>query len=198
MSTVSPGSDRAMAALAQKHGVHYLDAPVSGGDVGAKAGTLSMMVGGEVEVLRRVEPVLRCMGSRITHCGPVGAGQATKLCNQMMVAANVAGLCEAWNFAQKQGLDWASTFEAVSGGAAASWQLTHLGPRIDQGDFAPGFRVRALQKDLRAVVATAAETHAALCVTPVVQNLLERAARAGDGDAGTHVLARVLATDDQP
>ena len=193
MSTVSPQSDRDMAAYAHAQGVMYLDAPVSGGDVGAKAGTLSMMVGGEHAALERATAVLRCMGSRITYCGPVGAGQATKLCNQMMVAANVAGLCEAWHFAQQQGLDLDTTFEAVSGGAAASWQLTHLGPRIGQGDFEPGFRVRALQKDLRAVAESAAQSGAQLHVVPVVQALLAAAARRGDAERGTHVLAKVFA-----
>ena len=193
MSTVAPQSDRDMAALAHARGVMYLDAPVSGGDVGARAGTLSMMVGGTQEALARARPVLQCMGDRITHCGPVGAGQATKLCNQMMVAANVAGLCEAWDFAQRQGLDLATTFEAVSGGAAASWQLTHLGPRISQGDFDPGFRVRALQKDLRAAAQSAAQSGCRLRVVPVVQALLEAAALAGDAEMGTHVLAKVFA-----
>ncbi len=195
MSTVAPQSDRDLAAKAQAHGVMYLDAPVSGGDVGAKAGTLSMMVGGAPEALERAMPILRCLGSRITHCGTIGAGQATKLCNQMMVAANVAGLCEAWHFARQQGLDLDTTFEAVSGGAAASWQLTHLGPRITRGDFDPGFRVRALQKDLRAVAKSAAQSGATLHLIPVVQALLALAARHGDGEMGTHALAKVFGAE---
>ena len=130
MSTISPAVTRELAAQLSARGVAMLDAPVSGGDTGAKAGTLSIMVGGEADVLERCRPVLEAMGSTITHCGPTGAGQTVKLCNQVAIAGALLGVCEALSLADKSGVDQERMLAAISAGAAGSWQLSNLGPRI--------------------------------------------------------------------
>ena len=192
MSTVAPQSEQALAPLVHTRGGIYLDAPVSGGDVGARAGTLAIMVGGDAAALERVRPVLACMGTKITHCGPVGAGQATKLCNQILVGMNLLATCEAVQFARKMGLDPQTMIDAVSGGAAGSWQLKELGPRLARGDVAPGFMIDLMQKDLRAVMQSAGASRVPLLGTALVQQLFSSAQAHGDGAEGTQALIRVL------
>jgi 3-hydroxyisobutyrate dehydrogenase len=193
MSTVASSTEQRLAAAARARDCTLLDAPVSGGDVGAKAGTLSIMVGGDAAALARVRPILERMGQRITHCGGVGMGQVAKLCNQILVSTNLLAVCEALLFARQQGLDERVMIEAVQHGAAGSWQLANLGPRIVAGDFAPGFRVDLLQKDLRLVLQSAREKLTPLLGTAQVQQLFTLAQAQGEGQAGTQVLGRVLA-----
>jgi 3-hydroxyisobutyrate dehydrogenase len=146
-STISPTATREMSAELAKKGVVMLDAPVSGGDVGARNATLSIMVGGPADVFANVESLLRVMGKTITHCGESGAGQLTKLVNQILVSVTNLAVSEALVFARSNGLDAHKTLSAVSGGAAGSWQLQNLGPRMLEGDFAPGFTIDLQQKD---------------------------------------------------
>ena len=191
-STISPSATREMAAELAKKGATLLDAPISGGDVGAKNATLSIMVGGPEEAFRRVEPLLQHMGKTITHCGPVGSGQLTKLVNQILVSVTNLAVCEALVFARNNGLDPVKTIAALSGGAAGSWQLANLGPRMLKGDFAPGFTIDLQQKDLRLVLEAAKEAKTPLPALSMVHQLFTSAQAAGRGKDGTQALFAVI------
>ncbi len=193
MSTISPAVTRDLAARLSEHGVAMLDAPVSGGDSGARAGTLSIMVGGEADVLERCRPVLEAMGSTITHCGPTGAGQTVKLCNQVAIAGALLGVCEALSLADKSGVDPQRMLTAISAGAAGSWQLSNLGPKIAERDYAPGFMVRLMQKDLRLALEAGADVLQPLPNTSLVHQLYYQLQASGLGEEGTQALARVIA-----
>jgi 3-hydroxyisobutyrate dehydrogenase len=192
MSTAAPGTARRVAAALGKRGVGFLDAPVSGGSWGAEQATLSIMVGGEAGVLERARPVLELFGKGITHCGPVGAGQATKLCNQILCAGHLVAACEALVFARKNGLDPGKMLGAVAGGAAGSWVVNNLAPRMIARDFAPGFMIDLQQKDLRLVLETARETLACLPATALANQLLTAAQAAGHGKLGTQALIETV------
>ncbi|HQI49638.1 MAG TPA: NAD(P)-dependent oxidoreductase, partial [bacterium] len=138
MSTISPAVTRKLAAEIEAKGGEMLDAPVSGGDIGAIAGTLAIMVGGKKEVFERCLPVFQAMGKSVTWVGGHGMGQTVKLCNQILGAVTNLAVCEAVEFARKAGVDPLVMIDAVKGGAAGSWQLTNLGPRMTAGNFAPG------------------------------------------------------------
>src|SRR5579863_4389614 len=144
MSTVSPAAESRIAARLKLAGVDYLDAPVSGGDVGARDGTLAIMVGGEAAAFERARPLFELIGKRITHMGASGAGQMTKLANQVAVALNLEAAAEAIMFAKAGGLDASRVLEAIGAGAAASWQLSNLGPKIIAADFRPGFFIKLI------------------------------------------------------
>src|SRR3984957_8702404 len=162
MSTISPAAERTIATRLKAARVDYLDAPVSGGDVGARDGTLAIMVGGDAAAFERARPLFELMGKRITHMGPSGAGQMTKLANQIAVAINLEAAAEAIKFAKGGGLDASRVVEAIGAGAAASWQLSNLGPKIIAGDYRPGFFIKLIRKDLRLVVEAARESGLAL------------------------------------
>jgi 3-hydroxyisobutyrate dehydrogenase len=192
-STISPAATRDMAAALAAKGAMLLDAPVSGGDVGARQGTLSIMVGGEAAAFAQVQPLLQLMGKTITHCGPSGSGQLTKLVNQILVSVTNMAVCEALVFAKKNGLDLQKTLQAVGGGGAGgSWQLNNLGPRMIAGDFAPGFMVDLQKKDLRLVLEAASESRTALPAASLVSQLFSAAQAAGRGREGTQALFAVL------
>ncbi len=184
-STISPVVARRVAEALAARGVAMLDAPVSGGDVGAKAGTLAMMVGGEAAVFERCLPVLQAMGKTIVHVGPIGAGQVVKLCNQVAGGLNLLAMAEAVALARGAGVDPAKMLEVVSAGAAGSWMLSNLGPRAVAGDFAPGFMVDLMQKDLRLVLETSAETRTPLPGTALVNQLFRMLEARGRGREGT-------------
>lgn len=192
MSTISPSATREIAATVQRGDVEFLDAPVSGGEGGAIAGTLSIMVGGEERTFSMCLPILQAMGKNIIHVGGVGAGQLTKLCNQIAVAVNNLAMSEALIFAAKAGIDLKKMHQAISGGAAGSWQLSNLGPRIFQRDFAPGFMVKLQQKDLRLVLHEADRLQLALPATALVHTLFNALETMGAGDEGTQALVKVL------
>ena len=191
-STISPAATRKMSAALASRGVLMLDAPVSGGDVGARNATLSIMVGGDQQAFERVKPLLGHMGKTITYCGPSGAGQLTKLVNQILVSVTNLAVSEALNFARANNLDEAKTLAAVSGGAAGSWQLTNLGPRMISGDFAPGFMIKLQTKDLRLALEAAKEAGLNLSALNLVQNLFERGMKAGRGNEGTQALFAIV------
>jgi 3-hydroxyisobutyrate dehydrogenase len=191
-STISPAATRAMAEALAKQKIKMLDAPISGGDVGAKNANLSIMVGGESGAFKRVEPLLAHMGKTITYCGKSGAGQLTKLVNQILVTITNMGVCEALVFAKKNGLDLEKTIAAVGSGAAGSWQLANLGPRMIAGDFRPGFTIDLQQKDLRLVLQSAEESQTSLPAASLVHQLFSAAQASGEGRSGTQALFTVL------
>jgi 3-hydroxyisobutyrate dehydrogenase len=191
-STISPAATRQMNAALNAKGAQLIDAPVSGGDVGARNATLSIMAGGDAAAFERVRPLLAHMGKTITYCGPSGAGQLTKLVNQILVTINNLAVCEALTFAQQNGLDPQKTIAAVSGGAAGSWQLANLGPRMVAGDFAPGFMIKLQLKDLRLALAAAKESGLDLAGLDLVHQLFDRAAHKGRGDDGTQALFAIV------
>lgn len=171
MSTIPPQTVREVAeALADKN-VDMLDAPVSGGEGGAIAGTLSIMVGGQAPVFERCLPVFKSMGQNIVHVGDIGAGQGAKLCNQVICSLTLLATCEGLILAAKAGLDPEKVLEAIASGAAQSWTLSNQAPKIINGDFSPGFMVKHQRKDLRAVMETAAQLGVSLPGTGLVYQL---------------------------
>ncbi len=181
-----------MAAEAAARGVAWLDAPVSGGEAGAIAGTLTIMVGGEAAAFARARPVLDAMGKRVTHMGASGQGQTTKLCNQILVAVNLLGAAEALVFGAKAGLDLSKLHEALTGGAANSWAFQTLGQKMINRDFAPAFKVRLQQKDLRLVGEAARDLKTPVVGTSLVEQLLRVLEAQGRGEDGTQALVTVL------
>lgn len=192
-STIAPETARKVAAALAKRSVAMLDAPVSGGDIGAQAGTLAIMVGGEEETFERCLPVLQAMGKTIVHVGPSGAGQVVKLCNQIAGALNLLAAAEAIGLARRAGVDPNRMLEVVSAGAAGSWMLSNLAPRAVRGDYAPGFMVDLMQKDLRLVLDAANETHTPLPGTALVSQLFQSIQAEGRGTDGTQALVDAIA-----
>ncbi|MDA0336199.1 MAG: NAD(P)-dependent oxidoreductase [bacterium] len=190
MSTISPRVTQEIAVILAKHGVHMLDAPVSGGDVGAQSGTLSIMVGGQQQVFDDCLPVFEAMGKNINLIGGNGAGQTTKACNQIAVSVTNLAMAEALMLAAASDLDVGKVVDAISGGAAGSWQLTNLGPRILKGDFAPGFMVRLQQKDLKLVLAAANDVKLALPGVSLAHQYFNIVERLGGADEGTQALIK--------
>lgn len=192
MSTVSPATARKVDAEVRGRGGAFLDAPVSGGKTGAEAGTLAIMVGGEFETLERARPILQAMGKTIVHCGPCGAGQLTKLCNQVLCGLNLLAVSEAMVFAKKVGLDPDTMLEVVSAGAAGSWAVSNLGTRMAKRDFAPMFMIDLQQKDLRIALDSARQAGVPLPGTALVHQLLLANQAAGEGREGTQALLKTL------
>ncbi|MGA2504337.1 MAG: NAD(P)-binding domain-containing protein [Anaerolineales bacterium] len=156
-STIKPAAARSLSEKLSRIGILSLDAPVSGGDVGARAGTLAVMVGGPAEALDKVMPVLQAMGKTVTHVGAAGAGQVAKAANQIMVAAQMVAMGELLIFSQKAGVDPRKVVEAIKGGAAQCWTLDVKPPRLFAGDRKPGFKSRMMSKDLNIILETAHE-----------------------------------------
>lgn len=154
MSTIGSDSARRIGTELQKYNLRFLDAPVSGGDVGAQQGTLTIMVGGNPRDFEECQPFLAAMGKTIRLCGSLGSGQAVKLCNQALCAVYMVALCEAIEMAERQGIDPNLMIEVCSTGAGGSWALSNLGPKIVASDFAPGFMIKHILKDLRLVQET--------------------------------------------
>jgi 3-hydroxyisobutyrate dehydrogenase len=193
-STISPAATREMAHEVSLRGAHLLDAPVSGGEGGAQNATLAVMVGGDRAAFDRAEPLLRHTGKTITYCGPSGAGQLTKLVNQILVSVTNLAVSEALVFAKKSGLNLKTTIDAVAGGAAGSWQLANLGPKMIDGDCRPGFMIDLQQKDLRLVLQSAEQSQTSLPAASLVHQLFTAAQAAGHGRDGTQALFTVLET----
>ena len=193
MTTSEPALAREIAEVARARGVHAVDAPVSGGDVGAREARLSIMVGGESEVVEALGPLLRAMGKTIVHQGPAGAGQHTKMVNQILIASNMIGVCEALLYAAKAGLDPATVLESVGSGAAGSWSLNNLGPRIIKGDFAPGFFVEHFLKDMGIALAESRRMRLALPGLALAEQLYRAVEAQGLGRGGTQALMLALA-----
>jgi 3-hydroxyisobutyrate dehydrogenase len=194
-STISPAATRQMAQALSSKGVQFLDAPVSGGDVGARNATLSIMVGGDEQAFGKMRPLLEKIGKTITYVGPSGSGQLTKLTNNILVAITNLGVCEALTFAKGNGLDLHKTLAAIGGGAAGSWQLTNLGPRMIASDFKPGFMIKLQQKDLRLALEAATEPTLKLPALDLVHRLFAQAIEQGRSDEGTQALIAVVEQD---
>ncbi len=192
MSTVAPAAERGISARLKARGVEYLDAPVSGGDVGARDGTLAIMVGGDAAAFERARPLFELMGRRITHMGASGAGQMTKLANQIAVALALEAAAEAIKFAKGGGLDASRVVEAIGAGAAGSWQLSNLGPKIIVGDYRPGFFIKLIRKDLRLVVEAARESGLALPGLALMASMFNTAATLGHDLDCTQAVAAAL------
>jgi 3-hydroxyisobutyrate dehydrogenase len=196
-STIGPVAARGFHARLAAEGLRFVDAPVTGGDVGAKAGTLTIMAGGDAADFERAAPVFAAVGKVAKHCGPAGAGQAVKLCNQVLGALHMVALTEAIALARLQKIDPSLVVEVCSSGAAGSWALAKLGPKVLARDFAPGFMVKHLVKDLRLVLATPrGEGLDELHGTILAKGLLEKVIALGGGELGTQ--AMTLAYEDQP
>jgi len=192
MSTISPNATRKMSAELAKAGVTLLDAPVSGGDKGAREATLTIMVGGPEDAFQECLPILQAMGKKVVRMGDSGAGQLTKLANQILVVGNMIGVCECMVFAKKAGLDQKKVIDSLSAGAASSWSLVNLGPKAVDGDFAPGFKVKLLQKDLKLVLASANEMGVGLPGSSLGHQLYNALEAAGGGEDGTQALIQVF------
>ena len=171
MSTILPETGKRMAELLSEKGADFVDAPVTGGVAGAEAGSMSILVGGDAEAFERTLPVLSILGGDITHMGPVGAGHTTKIANQLIGVATLAGLSEAFVLAKKSGLDMQTFYAAVKNGAGRSWALETLGPKILKGDFSPGFMVKHMQKDLRLAGQLADDTGTSIPTTSLIAQL---------------------------
>lgn len=192
MSTISASATRKIAAQLGEKGIEMLDAPVSGGDIGARDGTLSIMVGGKSEVFDRVKPLFEIMGKNIVHVGDVGAGQVAKTCNQMLVAQHVNAAAEALLLAKKCGVDPAKVREALLGGFAASRVLEVHGMRMLNRDFVPGFKAKLHKKDMRIAMEIIDELNMDLPATKLATEGINRAVEDGLGEADTTSVVQIL------
>jgi 3-hydroxyisobutyrate dehydrogenase len=192
MTTSEPSLAREISDAARARGVHAVDAPVSGGDVGAKNAALSIMVGGDGDAVEAVKPCLECMGKTIVHQGGPGAGQHTKMVNQVLIASNMVGVCEALLYAYKAGLDANTVLQSVAVGAAGSWSLSNLGPRIIQRNFEPGFFVEHFIKDMGIALEEAKRMGLVLPGLALANQLYLAVQAQGYGRKGTHALMLAL------
>lgn len=192
MSTIAPSVAILVTEVLGEKGVHCLDAPVSGGDIGARDAALSIMVGGEHAHFQRALPIFEVLGTTITLCGPNGAGQTVKACNQIQVALNFAGMSEALVLGTKAGVDPAIIIEVLSGGYAQTRVMDVRGQRVIRGDFAPGFKSKFHYKDLNIIMQTGKDFDCPLPVTAVVRQLFSAMLAAGRGDLDHSGLLTVL------
>ncbi len=192
MSTISPEVTRRVAAHLAEAGVEMLDAPVSGGETGAINATLSIMAGGKEEVFERCRPIFKALGKKLVYCGPAGSGQIVKLCNQVAVAVTNLAVSEALTLCLKAGVDPRRMLEAIGAGAAASWQLQNLAPKMIEGDFRPGFKAEHQLKDLRHALDTARGAGASLPGTVIAHELFAMLVEHGRGGEGTQALFKAI------
>lgn len=191
-STIFPTVTRRVAERLAEKGVRMLDAPVSGGEKGAIEGTLSIMVGGEEAVFEECKPILEAEGKNIVYVGSQGMGQTVKLCNQVICVLNIQAVCEGLMLGSKAGVDMGRLLQVVTKGAASSWMLENLAPRMLARDYAPGFTVRLQQKDLRLALALAEELHLPLPGVSLVHNLFRSVEAESHADEGTQSLIKAL------
>lgn len=192
MSTISPEATIEFAKRINALGCDYLDAPVSGGQPGAINATLTIMVGGEQAVFERLKPYFEAMGKNIVYCGPPGNGQRVKAVNQVICALNILATSEGMLFARRMGLDLETVHQVVSSGAAASWMLSNLAPKMIADDFAPGFMIRLQAKDLRLASASMAALGGGFPGTELTTRLFNEAVEQGLGEQGTQGLVNLL------
>ncbi|MBD2848546.1 NAD(P)-dependent oxidoreductase [Paenibacillus sp. IB182496] len=191
LTTSSPELAQRLAESARERGCEALDAPVSGGDVGAREGRLSIMVGGARETYEQVLPILEAIGQNIVYQGPAGAGQHTKMANQIAIASTMMGVVEAIRYAEKAGLDPNTVLRSIESGAAGSWSLSNLGPRMIKGDFEPGFYVKHIIKDMSIALESAEALGLEAHGLALAKSLYERLASAGEADSGTQALYKL-------
>ena len=194
MTTSSPALAIKIAAEAQNRKMASIDAPVSGGDIGAKNGTLSIMCGGDAKVFEEISPILAVFGKDIVYQGEAGAGQHTKMCNQIAIATNMIGVCEAIAYAEQAGLDPERVLTSISSGAAGSWSLSNLAPRMLKGDFEPGFYVKHFLKDMDIALTEAEDMKLTLSGLKLARSMYNDLVKKGLSDKGTQVLYESYAT----
>ena len=192
MTTTQPSLSRDIAVAASANNLSAIDAPVSGGDVGAKNAALSIMVGGETTSMQAVMPLFELLGKKIVHQGGPGAGQQAKLCNQIVIAGTMVGVCESLLYGYKAGLDLNRMLESIRGGAAACWTLDNLAPKILQRNFEPGFFVEHFIKDMGIALEEATRMGLALPGLTLVHQLYQTVQTLGHGRSGTHALILAL------
>ena len=188
MTTAQPGMAKDIHQHATRRGIDTIDAPVSGGDVGARNGTLAIMAGGSKPAFEKALPFFQLMGSNIAHVGGAGAGQHTKMSNQILIASTMLGVVESLKYAGEAGLDLDRTIEILGSGAASSWSITHLGPRMVRGDFEPGFMIKHFLKDLRIAMDEADHMNLSLPGTELARRLYDLLNERGLSGKGTQAL----------
>lgn len=188
MTTSKPSLAKKIYAAAKEKNIFALDAPVSGGDIGAAQGTLSIMVGGDSVAFEELKPVFKLMGKNIVLQGGAGAGQHTKMCNQIAIASNIMGVCEALAYAKKSGLDAETVLKSIGAGGAASWQLSAYAPRILKGDFAPGFYTKHFVKDMKIALEEADAMGLNAPSLSLAKKLYDKLIAEGKENLGTHAL----------
>jgi 3-hydroxyisobutyrate dehydrogenase len=188
MTTSSPSLAVKVFKEAKEKGIHTIDAPVSGGDVGAKEAKLSIMVGGEEEDVEAIRPLLKLLGSNIVYQGKAGAGQHTKMCNQIAIASNMIGVCEAIIYAEKAGLNPESVLKSITTGAAGSWSLSNLAPRMLNGNFEPGFYIKHFIKDMKIALDEAEKMEMKVPGLALAKKLYDQLAEMGEENSGTQAL----------
>lgn len=193
MTTSSPQLAQKIERTAAERNISALDAPVSGGDIGARDAKLSIMVGGKVSAFNDMKPIFSKMGTNIVYQGEAGAGQHTKMCNQIAIASGMMGVCEAILYAEKAGLNPETVLKSIESGAAGSWNLSNLGPRILKGDFAPGFYVKHFIKDMNIALNSAEEMGLLTPGLSLAKKLYDELAEMGEENSGTHALYKRLA-----
>lgn len=192
MTTSSPALAVKIYEAALEHKMVSLDAPVSGGDVGAKEARLSIMVGGDKEAFDTVLPLFEIIGKNIVYQGQAGAGQHTKMCNQIAIASNMIGVCEALVYAKKAGLDPSTVLKSIESGAAGSWSLSNLAPRIIAENFDPGFYVKHFIKDMGIALQAAEEMKLDMPGLSLAKSLYEQLAAIGEENSGTQALYKII------
>lgn len=191
MTTSSPALAARIYEEARRRRLQALDAPVSGGDIGAREAKLSIMVGGAPEAFQSALPIFRAMGTNIIYQGPAGAGQHTKLCNQIAIASNMMGVSEAIAYAERSGLDPANVLKSIESGAAGSWSLSHLGPKMIGGNYEPGFYIKHMLKDLGIALQSAEAMGLEVHGLSLAKRLYEQLASAGEENKGTQALIQL-------
>lgn len=190
MTTSEPTLAKKIYEVAKQKGISSIDAPVSGGDIGAQNGTLSIMVGGEEATYEELLPILQIFGENIVYQGEAGSGQHTKMCNQLLIATNMIGVCESISYALKAGLDIEKVLQSISAGAAGSWSLSNLGPRMIKGDLEPGFYLKHFIKDMKIAIDEAEKMNLDLPGVKLSKELYNTLLEKGYGDKGTQSLIK--------
>jgi 3-hydroxyisobutyrate dehydrogenase len=188
MTTSAPTLAIRIFDEAKKMGIHTIDAPVSGGDIGAKNASLSIMVGGEKDAFEEILPLLQKLGSNIVYQGKAGSGQHTKMCNQIAIASNMIGVAEAIIYAEKAGLDPETVLKSISTGAAGSWSLSNLAPRMLKGDFEPGFYIKHFIKDMKIAIEEAKNMGMDAPGLTLAESIYQQLAEKGEENSGTQAI----------
>ncbi|MCH6265706.1 MULTISPECIES: NAD(P)-dependent oxidoreductase [Neobacillus] len=188
MTTSSPSLAEKIYNEAKKRDIHAIDAPVSGGDIGARDAKLSIMIGGDYDAFEAVHPLLKLLGTNIVYQGQAGAGQHTKMCNQIAIASNMIGVCEAIIYAEKAGLDPETVLKSITAGAAGSWSLSNLAPRMLKGDFEPGFYIKHFIKDMKIALDEAERMDMEVPGLALAKSMYDKLASLGEENSGTQAL----------
>jgi 3-hydroxyisobutyrate dehydrogenase len=188
MTTSTPTLAVKIFEEAKSKGIHAVDAPISGGDIGAREAKLSIMVGGEKEVFLKLEPLFNILGTNVVYQGAAGAGQHTKMCNQITIASNMIGVCEAIIYAENAGLDPKNVLASITSGAAGSWSLSNLAPKMIEGNFEPGFYIKHFIKDMKIALEEAGAMGMETPGLSLAKRLYEQLAENGEENSGTHAL----------